>query len=97
MREGIQFKRIPGSRSEVRENSAERGQVPTTTQTVTVPVSDPAHPSHASWLEIMLLAIRMASAIGPVVVSIVDPKDAAEAGQLGAVVGTIVTPLTPAA
>lgn len=43
--------------------------------TKTVHVSDPAHPSHASWLEILMKILTAATAIGPAVVHIVDPKD----------------------
>lgn len=55
--------------------------------TVSVPVSDPRHPSHQSWLQIILAALGAAIAIGPAVVAVVDPKDAALAGQLGSIAG----------
>lgn len=50
-----------------------------------VPVSDPAHPSHSSWLEILLAITKAATAIGPVVVGIVSPGNADLANKLGAV------------
>lgn len=49
----------------------------------TVPVTDPAHPSHLSALEIFLAALRFATAIGPAVVSVADPQDAALAEEIG--------------
>jgi hypothetical protein len=52
-------------------------------KTKVVPVSDPAHPSHPSWLEILMTALRAATVIGPVVVEIVDPADAVLAQKLG--------------
>ena len=54
-------------------------------QTITVPVSDPAHPSHRSWLEILLTSLRLAAQIGPAVVAVVDPGDANLANKLGAI------------
>lgn len=53
----------------------------------TVPVSDPAHPSHPSWLEALLLLTRMAASIGPVVVAVADPDDAKLATDLGKIAG----------
>jgi hypothetical protein len=48
-----------------------------------VPVSNPAHPSHVDWLAIIRKALEAAITIGPAVVTIVDPKDAQLAQQLG--------------
>lgn len=56
----------------------------------TVPVSDPAHPSHASWREILLRAVTAATAIGPAVVAIVDPGDAKLASDLGGLAGAAI-------
>lgn len=50
---------------------------------IVVPVSSPAHPSHKAWLDILLKVIAAASVIGPAVIEIADPKDAALAAQLG--------------
>lgn len=51
--------------------------------TTTVPVSDPSHPSHQSWLQILMAVLNAAIAIAPAVVQIVDPGDAKEAEQIG--------------
>lgn len=56
---------------------------------VSVPVSNPAHPSHRSWLDILLTVLKAATAIGPAVVTIVDPKDAQLAQQLGTLAGNV--------
>lgn len=57
--------------------------------TVTVPVSNPAHPSHKAWLEILLAVLRAAVVIGPAVVAITSPANAAEAQQLGQLGGLV--------
>ena len=54
---------------------------------IVVPVSDPAHPSHASWLRILLEVLAAATSIGPAVVAIADPKDAKLAQALGGLAG----------
>lgn len=54
-------------------------------ETKTVPVSDPLHPSHPSWLEILLISLKAATAIGPAVVTIISPENADLANKLGAV------------
>ena len=53
-----------------------------TPSTTTVPITNPAHPQYSVW-QILLKVLEVASAIGPAVVTIVDPKDAALATQLG--------------
>jgi len=60
-------------------------------QTTLVPVSDPAHPSHQSWLEILLLSLKAAITIGPAIVQIVDPGDAKEAQQVAQVADAVVS------
>lgn len=60
-----------------------------TPTTVTVPVSDPAHPSHTSWLEIIMTALRAATIIGPAVVTIVSPANAQIAQSLGSLAGSV--------
>lgn len=52
-------------------------------QVAVVPVSDPAHPSHSHWLEILLTALRAAVAIGPAVIAVTRPGDAQLAANLG--------------
>lgn len=70
----------------------------TTVQTTTVPVSNPAHPSHSLWLEILLTALKAAIAIGPAVVAVSSPGNALLAAQLGAIAnaGISVIPQEPA-
>ncbi len=51
--------------------------------TTTVPVSNPAHPAHRDWLHIILTSLAAACSIGPAIVTVVDPKDAALATNLG--------------
>lgn len=55
---------------------------------VVVPVSSPAHPSHKAWLDILLKVIAAATMIGPAVIEMVDPKDAALAAEIGTIVQT---------
>lgn len=55
----------------------------------TVPVSDPAHPSHQTWLQILMTILNATIVIGPAVIKIVDPKDSEEAVQLGNLASTI--------
>ncbi len=55
---------------------------PQTAVTVTVPITNPAHPHHSFW-QWLLKGIELATVIGPAVVTIADPKDAALATQLG--------------
>jgi len=64
-------------------------------QTQTVPVSNPAHPSHGAWLQILLTALKAAVSIGPAVVAVVDPGDADLANKVGAIVGTVVEGIDP--
>lgn len=59
--------------------------IPKKPKTRPVPITDPAHPSHASALEIALMALKLASNIGPAIVQVVDP----EHGQLAAGLGGI--------
>lgn len=54
---------------------------------ITVPVSDPTHPSHKSWLDILTKILNAAITIGPIIVAIADPKDAGLASQLGNIAG----------
>lgn len=61
-----------------------------TPKTKLVPVSDPAHPSHPAWLDILLTTIKAATSIGPAVVAIVDPGDAKLAADLGGVAGAAI-------
>ena len=56
-----------------------------TPTTMIVPVSNPAHPSHKSWLQILLTALEAAVSIGPAIVAITDPSEAKLAGELGQV------------
>lgn len=63
--------------------------------TVSVPVTDPRHPSHQSWLQILLSVLTAAIAIGPAVVATVDPKDADLANRLGAIAGAGVSVFVP--
>lgn len=56
-----------------------------------VSVSDPAHPSHRDWLSILLKVLTAATAIGPAVVAVVDPKDAELANKLGGIAGVVIT------
>ena len=65
--------------------------------TAVVPVSSPAHPSHAVWLDILTKILGAAIAIGPAVVAVVDPKDAALAAKLGAIATGAEASLTPGA
>lgn len=58
-------------------------------QTQVVPVSNPAHPSHREWLQILLIALKAVTDIGPAVVAIVDPGDAKEATQIGTLASTV--------
>ena len=58
------------------------------TRTVTVPVSDPAHPSHVNWLQIIMAALTAATSIGPAIVAVVDPADAPLADGLGKIAST---------
>lgn len=47
--------------------------------TVTVPVSNPAHPHHSKWLDALRIAlgvIQLAEGIAPAVVAVVQPQDA---------------------
>lgn len=55
---------------------------------VVVPVSSPLHPAYPTWLEILLTALRAASAIGPAVVAVVNPQEAQVAAQLGTIAST---------
>ncbi len=55
------------------------------TTTMEVPVSHPAHPAHKDWLHIIMTSLTLATMIGPAVVEIVDPQDAALANKLGQV------------
>jgi hypothetical protein len=54
---------------------------------ISVPVSDPLHPNHASWLQILLAVLAAATAIAPAVIAIANPKDAALASAVGQIAG----------
>ncbi len=58
--------------------------------TVTVPVSDPSHPSHTSWLKILMEVLSAAISIGPAVVKIADPSDAPLASAVGNLAGNVI-------
>lgn len=61
---------------------------PKTPETTKVTAADPRHPRHVDWLKIL----QAAAAIGPVVVAIVSPENAAMANQLGQVATSVLTP-----
>ena len=63
-------------------------KAPKAPQTAVVSAADPRHPKHFDWLKIL----QAASAIGPVVVAIVSPENAAMANQLGQVATSVLTP-----
>lgn len=65
--------------------------------TVTVPVSDPSHPSHQTWLQILLAVLSAAITIGPAVIQIVDPKDGQEAQQFGNLASVVTQSVPPVA
>jgi hypothetical protein len=50
--------------------------------TNTVPVNDPAHPAHQSWLTGLMKILEALTAIAPAVVTIASPQNAALAGQM---------------
>ena len=64
--------------------------------TTVVPVTDPAHPSHRSWLRILLTVLEAATAIGPAVVAVTSPENAALAASLGKIALASETSLDPA-
>jgi hypothetical protein len=53
--------------------------------TALVPVTSPAHPAHNAWLQTLLIILEAVTAIGPAVVAVADPKDAALANSIGGI------------